>query len=201
MVFNPTRDDGRPTPHPVPESDEALARQAAADPEAFAELYRRYLPRVYAYCWTRLDGREADEDATSQVWLNAYAALPRFRADNLRAWLFTIAHHVVTDIHRQRGRGTTVALDDEAVDPARGPEHEALAAQTGAELRRAVRLLPADQQRVIELRLAGLTGPEIRVVLGRGRSWVDTTQHRAVVRLRQLLPDAASAKEPTDATT
>jgi DNA-directed RNA polymerase specialized sigma24 family protein len=39
----------------------------------------------------------------------------------------------------------------------------------------------------VELRLAGLTGPEIREALGRSRSWVDTTQFRAIQRLRKVL--------------
>jgi hypothetical protein len=40
---------------------------------------------------------------------------------------------------------------------------------------------------VIELRLSGLDGPEIRQVLGRSRSWVDTTQYRALISLRRLM--------------
>jgi DNA-directed RNA polymerase specialized sigma24 family protein len=39
----------------------------------------------------------------------------------------------------------------------------------------------------VELRLAGLTGPEIRQVLGRSRAWVDTTQFRAVQTLRAVM--------------
>lgn len=174
-------------PRPAVESDEALSRRANVDPEAFAELYRRYLPRVYVYCHSRLGAREAAEDATSQVFLNAYAALPRFRADNLRAWLFTIAHHVVTDVHRQRGAPLPFDRAENATDTAPGPEQQTLAGDASAELRRAIQQLPPDQQRVIELRLAGLTGPEIRTVLGKSRPWVDTTQHRAVQRLRRLM--------------
>lgn len=178
---------GSSAPRSLPESDESLARRAAADPEAFAELYRRYLPRVYAYCHARLGSREAAEDATSQVFVNAYAAIPRLRPDNVRAWLFTIAHHVVTDVYRQRGSPLPLDRAEDAADAGPGPEQLTLAGDASAELRRAIRQLSPDQQRVIELRLAGLTGPEIRTVLGRSRPWVDTTQHRAVQRLRRLM--------------
>ena len=190
----------RARPFPADESDEALARRAAADREAFAELYRRYLPRIYAYCHSRLGSREAAEDATGQIFLNAYQAIPRFRADNLRAWLFSIAHHVVTDVHRQRGSPLPIDRASDVSDAGPGPEQLSLAGDASAELRRAVHRLPADQQRVIELRLAGLTGPEIRTVLGKSRPWVDTTQHRAVQRLRRLM-SAAPTPDPTAAPT
>jgi len=190
-------DPPRPGPHPVAASDEALARRAGADPEAFAELYRRYLPRIYAYCHARLDAREAAEDATSQVFVNAYAAIPRLRADHVRAWLFTIAHHVVTDVHRQRGSPLPLDRAEDAVDAGPRPEQMTLAGDASTELRRAIRQLSPDQQRVIELRLAGLTRPEIRTVLGRSRPWVDTTQHRAVQRLRRLMSPEPAA-DPTE---
>lgn len=192
-MFNPVTTFGSSAPRPVPESDEALARRVSADPEAFAELYRRYLPRVYAYCYARLHGREAAEDAASQVFVNAYAAIPRFRADNVRAWLFTIAHHVVTDVHRQRGSPLPLDRAEDAVDLSPGAEQMTLAGDASTELRRAIRQLSPDQQRVIELRLAGLTGPEIRTVLGKSRPWVDTTQHRAVQRLRRLMSPVPTA--------
>ena len=55
-------------------------------------------------------------------------------------------------------------------------------------------MLTNDQRQVVELRLAGVTGPEIRETLGRSRSWVDTTQHRAVQKLRAVLaPDEEEA--------
>ena len=39
--------------------------------------------------------------------------------------------------------------------------------------------------------MAGLTGPEIRQALGRSRSWVDTTQFRAVQKLRAVMAPEA----------
>ena len=59
-------------------------------------------------------------------------------------------------------------------------------------------LLPEEQRRVVELRLAGLTGPEVAAALGRSHDSVRTTQRRALARLRTLLgitPDAPCATE------
>ncbi len=69
------------------------------------------------------------------------------------------------------------------------------------QLYRALARLPADQQRVIELRLAGLLGAEIAEVLHRSPSAVRQLQFRAMKRLRELLIDstAPTMKEGQDA--
>jgi DNA-binding NarL/FixJ family response regulator len=52
--------------------------------------------------------------------------------------------------------------------------------------------LPPDQRQILELRLAGLTGPEIAAALGRSLGAVKIAQVRAFARLRATL-DSASA--------
>jgi RNA polymerase sigma factor (sigma-70 family) len=95
-------------------TDQTLVERAQRDPAQFAALYDRYLDPIYAYCYRRLGTRELTEDATSQVFLQALAALPKFRAHSFRAWLYTIAHNVVVDIHRERP--ALPLIDDAALD-------------------------------------------------------------------------------------
>lgn len=87
---------------PIELSDEQLAARAQHDPNAFAPLYQRYVRPIYAFCFQRLGTRELAEDATSQTFVKALAALPGYRAGSFRAWLYTIAHNVVIDVHRAR---------------------------------------------------------------------------------------------------
>lgn len=98
---------------PTPDLDEdALVARAQGDRHAFAELYRQYVPAVYRYCLRRLGSVEAAEDATSQIFTQALVALPQYRPGSFRAWLFTIAHHVVVDaVRRRRPTATTDAVD------------------------------------------------------------------------------------------
>jgi RNA polymerase sigma-70 factor (ECF subfamily) len=185
--------DRRPGPHPITgesisviEPDHVLASRATTDRHAFAELYLRYLDPLYGYCYRRLGTREAAEDATSLVFTHALEALPTLRTTHVRSWLFTIAHHVVVDTYRRQPR----TIDFDHAEPWLPAVEEDQATLRGLEadsLYRALDALTNDQRQVVELRLAGLTGPEIREVLGRSRSWVDTTQHRAVQRLRAVL--------------
>src|SRR3954465_7414840 len=82
-------------------SDAALVDRSKVDPQSFALLYRRYVTAIYRYCYHRLGNAELAEDATSDIFLKALAALPKHRSDeSFRSWLFAIAHNVVTDGYR-----------------------------------------------------------------------------------------------------
>ncbi|MGH2551154.1 MAG: RNA polymerase sigma factor [Thermomicrobiales bacterium] len=54
-------------------------------------------------------------------------------------------------------------------------------------LHAALSLLTDDQRQVVELRLAGLTGPEIAEIVERSHAAVKMLQLRAIERLRQIL--------------
>jgi RNA polymerase sigma-70 factor (ECF subfamily) len=169
--------------------DESLATRAKQNPAAFAPLYRRYARPIYGYCYRRLATRELAEDATSQVFTKALAAMPKYRGNAFRPWLFTIAHHVIAD-HYRRGRPTAPledAFELAANDPT--PEDEAIHAEDARNVRRLLSKLTPDQRDVVELRLNGLSGVEIAEVLGKQPGAVRAVQFRAYQRLRELLTE------------
>jgi RNA polymerase sigma-70 factor (ECF subfamily) len=176
----------------------ALARR---DPQAFAPLYTAYFDPVYRYCLRCLGEREAAADAAQEVFARALRALPRYRDDAFRPWLFTIAHNVIVDGYRQRDRRPPDAPLKEAewhADPAPGPEHAALAAEAGRTVHECLTRLTPDQRAVVELRLADLTGQEIADVLSRSLGSVKIAQHRAFRRLAVLMGADANGKEDRD---
>jgi len=169
------------------EIDRELVARARLEPRAFAPLYDRYLDPIYRYCYRRLGTREAAEDATSAVFARALAALPAYRDGSFRAWLFVIAHNIVIDTHRRRRPEQPLADQYEPVDRDPTPEEAALASDARQSVHDLLAILPADQRRVLELRLAGLTGAEIAHVLGRSVAAVKMLQLRAMTRLRAEL--------------
>ena len=173
--------------------DAELVARAQVDRQAFALLYRRYLDPIHQYCYRRLGSREAAEDASSLVFTKAFAALPTYRAGSFRSWLFAIAYHVITD--DLRARRVVAELDAAAEVPDRGltPEEVIMAADANSSVVRLLDCLPAGQRRVVELRLAGLTGREVAAVLGCSLAAVKIAQVRAYSRLRGLL--AGSVRE------
>lgn len=98
-------------------SDDALAAAAGSgDAGAFAELYVRYVDRVYMRV-VRLVGPGPDsEDVLQQVFIALHRALPRFRGESLiSTFLYRITVNVAYDHLRRRIR-RPVEHDDAALD-------------------------------------------------------------------------------------
>lgn len=182
-----------------------IVRRAQRQPEAFAPLYERYVDAAFGYCYRRTSDREAAADLTHQIFARALTALPTFSdrsgGGSFRSWLFTIAHNLVIDAHRTCRE--TASLDDVAGhtalrDPARSPEEQAIASEQRRVLVAAIATLTEltdGQRRVVELRLAGLIGPEIADTLDLHLSAVKSAQFRAYARLREWI-GAAPAFDP-----
>lgn len=171
-------------------SDAELVARAKGDSYAFTGLYRRYVPAIYRYCLHRLGDPTAAEDATSETFLKAFAALHRCRdGAAFRSWLFAIAHNVVTDSFRARRPAQPIDLVETVVDSEPGPESIAELTDATREVRELLAHLTPLQARIIELRLAGLTGPEIAEVLDCSLASVKIGQVRGYQRLRDVLRD------------
>ncbi len=184
------------------DDDRDLMRRAQTDLSEFARVYDKYVSVIYGYCRRRLDSDTLAEDATSIIFMKALAAAPGFKPGSgtgtVRSWLFTIAHNAVLDQIRIQARGPSQPLDVafDLIDGAPGPETAALTRETSREMADALAWLTGDQRRVIELRLAGLTGPEIATVLNISHGAVRSLQRRAVVRMRGALCGADKDAQP-----
>ena len=86
--------------------------RARADPTAFAELYRRYLPRVHGFAYRRTGAVEVAEDITSAAFERALRNLPSFKwqPGGFGPWLFRIVSNELVD-HYRDDRGPAVIVD------------------------------------------------------------------------------------------
>jgi RNA polymerase sigma-70 factor, ECF subfamily len=72
--------------------DAHLAHQACADPEAFAELYRRHVASVYRYHLAHTGDVKDAEDLTSQTFMAALEGIRSYRGTGpYITWLMGIA--------------------------------------------------------------------------------------------------------------
>lgn len=178
------------------DADDHLVDRARHDPVAFAALYDRYFPAVYGYCLAELRDPEAAADATAHAFLKAMAALGGYReGGRFRAWLFTIAHNVVIDALPRRRPDEPLEAAATVPDPAPSPEEAALATLDLERLEAAIGRLPVADQRVLELRRAGLSGREIAATLGIAHEAAKMRQRRAVDRLKHDLLAAPAGSE------
>lgn len=129
-----------------------VAAAIAGDREAVRALLVRYGPMVYGLC-RALDPQP--DDAYQEIWERALRGLPRFDPGGRAAWstwLYAVAHHLLTDRHRQRrARGVDQDLAEDALSPDPSA-HERLEAAEGVDrLRAALALLPEAQRRAVIL--------------------------------------------------
>lgn len=186
----------------APERERLLVEQSCCQPEAFQELYRHYLPRVYAYIAYRV-GREQDtEDLTSETFLSVVEHLADFeyRHDGaFAAWIFRIAQNKVNQFfrrnHRQQG---TVPLDDlpEIVSSALLPDDVLSRKERFVVLSRLVDQLSPRRQEVIRLKyFAGLRNVEIAALLELDERTVASHLSRALADLQDHYQAMIAAEE------
>ena len=176
-----------------PDPDLTDVRAAQRDRAAFGALYRRYLDRVYGYCFYLLGDHHDAEDVTERTFVAALAAIDGYRDEGatFRAWLFRIAHNQLANALRTRHRHRTAPLDG-VPEPMTHADPAGLLslAEEARGLRRALEQLPDDRRQVVVLRFVdGLTAREIGAVLGRSEGAVRVLQHRALRQLADLIAD------------
>jgi RNA polymerase sigma-70 factor, ECF subfamily len=194
-IFTHLRHSHNP-PGNADEPDAILVDRALQDREAFAALYLRYVNELSRFCLLRLHDEDAVRDATQQVFVQALAGLARYReTGQFRAWLYTIARHVLANQARHQHGTVPLAVALEAVDPGLTPEETATAILERRALLAAVSRLPDDQRTAMELRLTGLTGSEVAAAMGRSHDAVKKLQLRALERLRAELVSSSHMQE------
>ncbi|MGH2447651.1 MAG: RNA polymerase sigma factor [Chloroflexota bacterium] len=171
-----------------PDRDMRLAEAAKDDPQAFAELYEVYYPRVYRYIYHRLRHPADAEDVTGLVFMKALEGLPRYSSGGSFApWLFRIARNSLIDHYRkQRGGGNPDRLEY-LLDDA-DPENDAIRDEQRRELARLIDRLTPDQRDVILLRYASeLSFSEISEITRKREAAVRMLMHRALRRLKMVM--------------
>jgi RNA polymerase sigma-70 factor, ECF subfamily len=82
------------------------------DHEAYAELVRRYHSRILTLCYSLLLNAAEAEDAAQEVFVKAFASLPRYRQTaTFLTWLSRVASNHCLDVLRKRKRQKTDSLD------------------------------------------------------------------------------------------
>jgi RNA polymerase sigma-70 factor (ECF subfamily) len=170
------------------DEDARLTLAARDDPAAFRPVYEKWLPRVYRYFYFRVGNEKDAEDLASQVFLQAFEAIPRYR-DRARfsTWLFTIAHSRMVDYYRRKR--AVISLDEVEEMPitddfsARSDRKEEI-----QQVLSLLKSLPEDEQELIRLRfVADLSYGEIGDILHRREDSVRKATTRLLQRLQSMM--------------
>ncbi len=169
----------------IPDSAAALALEAKTDASAFGRLYDLYVQPVYRYLLSRVGSIHEAEDLTSQTFIAAYEALPKYRERGLfAAWLFRIARSKMNDQFRKSKHEVPIELAE-----AYGDREDALGRVILDDeihrLRVLISSLDASDQELIRLRyVADLSFAEIAELLGKREDAVKKSLYRLLAQLK-----------------
>ncbi|MDE0429028.1 MAG: sigma-70 family RNA polymerase sigma factor [Caldilineaceae bacterium] len=183
-------------------AEAALVAQAQRDPQAFGELYERYIDRIYSYVYSRVQNVQDAEDLTARIFYRALDRLDRYEDRGLPfgAWLFRIAHNLVANWHRDQSRRTFLPIDGLVFPGERRDEPEATVERREGEeaLWAAIERLPEERRRLLLHKFGDqLTNLEIGELMQKSEGAIKSLYFRTLAALRkdlgeQLDDDGAS---------
>ena len=194
--FEPAQAD-RPVSDPGRGEERELVERAKRDPREFGALYDRHFQQIYRFVYSRVREQTAAEDVTSEVFMKALKAMPRYQDTGrpFAAWLYQIAVNAIADRYRTLRPAQT--LDDFHDLSVAGPALEDLAAHRD-EVRRIwalVEALPPQQRTALVLKFQeDMKIEDIAVAMGKSPGAVKLLIHRGVTRLR----DESAALRPVE---
>lgn len=182
----------RPVTEEPSDTDAALlARFAAGDRAAAAELARTLGPRAFAVALRTLGNRAEAEEVAQEALLRLWRMAPDWQSGNAKVstWLYRVVLNLCTDRLR-RNRGGMARLDavPDPVDPApTAPERMQERARVEA-LQAALMDLPDRQREAVVLRhIEGLANPEIAAAMDVSVEAVESLVSRGKRALARLL--------------
>jgi RNA polymerase sigma-70 factor (ECF subfamily) len=173
------------------EVETLISRVAMRDQKAFAALYRRTSPKLYAVCLRILRDRTDAEEVLQEVYVKIWQRAERFLASEGPAmpWLTTIARNQSIDAIRAR-KPVADEIDSayDLADTEPGPEEQAIVKGEGRRIDRCMEELEAGRaQAVRSAYVEGLSYQELAeqysVPLNTMRTWL----RRSLIRLRECL--------------
>ena len=167
--------------------DLPLARFATDSCEATTLFQELRKPLLRYLAGLGLSAEEA-KDVVQEAFLSLHQHLRGGGSqDNIRSWLFRVAHNRARNLQQSYARRFGGPLDSaiDPVSPDATPEQAALAAEKFRLLDQAVRSLAAPERECLMLRAEGLRYREIGDVMGIATSTVADIVERAITKLAE----------------
>jgi len=170
-----------------------IIRAQQGDSQAIGEIYECYRINIFRYLYYRTgDGQTAD-DLTSEVFLRMIRSLSSYRKQEVAflAWLFQIAHNLLTDHYRKMSYRNHLELEDQQMVLHESGSHPHGEARLNSlALRQALERLNEEQRDVIVMRfVTGMPISEVAQALNKSEDAVKGLQRRGLAALRDVLTD------------
>jgi RNA polymerase sigma-70 factor, ECF subfamily len=164
-----------------------------SDNQPFERVLDEYRDRVFRLACSLLCDDASAEDATQEIFLKVWKALPDFRGESsISTWIYAIARNTCLTRRRIAAERRTYSLEE--TNAAEIPSHDLPAIDS--DLRAAIDRLPAKYKQVVVLfYLEDRSYQQVALALGVPMGTVKTYLHRAKKELALLLAAQNTRKE------
>ena len=183
--------------------DELVELVAQKDAGALEALYERYGRAAYSLARRILTEETLAQDVVQEVFLSLWRDARRFDAGRgtVATYLLSMTHHRAVDVVRReenlrRWRTSDEGLELEA-DPKVRVEDEVLTSERRAEVRAALKELPAAQREALLLAyFGGYTQREVAALVGVPLGTVKTRMAAGMRKMKEALQNAGTEEHP-----
>ena len=157
------------------------------DKNAFSEIYRIFLARIFRFIYYLIKDEALAEDLTQDTFVRAWRALPTFSTQKgtLQAYLFRIARNLVIDNQRKRKESALTSDIIEIIESPENLENKIVAKEEKNEVAKALLILDSEEKEAVILRyFEDLSYDEISKTLGKKSGAIRVKVHRALEKLK-----------------
>lgn len=156
--------------------------------QAYGEIYRILLPKIFRFVWYEVRDKQTAEDLTQVTFLRLWKAINSYDADkgSFPSFTFAIARNLIIDWQRKKRAVSLEAIGeveqrDEVID--RMIQHDVV-----DRVRQALAMLPAEDRQLVTLRhFEEVPYEEIANIVGKQEGAVRVKLHRILRQLKDIL--------------
>jgi RNA polymerase sigma-70 factor (ECF subfamily) len=159
------------------------------DKIAFGRIYDQYSQRLYKFIYLRVGHKEVAEDILADSFVKVWTKISQVNSSKaFSSWIFQIAKNNIIDYYRVRKSTIAIEEVEHTLEDAANPIAETELRLDQKRILLALNSLPKDQQQVVRYKFfEDLTNSEIALIMNKTEGAIRVIQHRAVVRLQEIL--------------
>lgn len=153
----------------------------------FSKIYDKYIGKIYRFIFIKVNSKEITQDLCSETFLKGWEMFEQGKIENPQAFLYKIAHNLVIDHYREKGRTQIVSTENLPIlDPRIKLEEKAALNSDLERIKTELANLKDDYQNVIIWHyLDDLPICEVAKLLDRSEEATRVLLHRALESLKK----------------
>ena len=162
------------------------------DQDAFGELYDLYVEKIYRFVYFKISNKEEAEDITSTVFLKTWQYLIADSKKEVRSFsglVYQIARNSIIDFYRWKSTKQECSIEHIKEISVEDDTYTSIEMDQDVEsLMKTLRKLKQEYQEVVMLKhVEELSTAEVAEILGKSKTNVRVTLHRATKKLKDLI--------------